>query len=372
MEPPARVPPGAIRSDGSCDPALADQVGTPAGRGSGPAPQPAAGTIPPLTTDDAARIARIAGRAPSLHNSQPWKFRASAFSLDLVADRARQMPHADETGRELLISCGAALFGLRLGLRALRYLPAVELFPDPDQPDTLARVRIIGEAAITGHEAELLAAVQHRHTHRGAFTPASVPPRLIAGMRMDAAAEQAVLTVLTSADQMAFVAELARRAASELSASPELAAETRSWARDGQTSARDGVPSFALAPDSGREAEDPGRLPQRDFGIRGTAPGDGEPPSVTAVLTTPEDSPADWIQAGQALHRMLLRAAARWVFASLQSQPMECAGVRAELRSGLGLAGYPQLVLQFGRANTAASTARRPADQTMTIDRQQR
>lgn len=336
----------------------------------GPEPQPAAGKMRPLSSADLARIAAIAGRAPSLHNSQPWSFRAGTFSVDVLADRTRQLRHADATGRQLHISCGAALYGVRLGMRALGYLPAAELFPDPAWPDIVARVRIAGKAAITQYEAELLAAVQHRHTHRGAFTSGEISPRLIAGMRMDAAAEQAGLILLADPDQIALVADLVLRAAREQAASPELVGETRSWVRSAETPGRDGVPAFALAPEPECEAADLGRLPQRDFGIRGSAPADGEPPSVTAVLTTPADAPADWIQAGQALHRMLLRAACRWVFASLQSQPVESAGRRAELRSGLRLAGHPQLVLQFGRANSAASTARRGADQTLIIDQQ--
>jgi len=86
----------------------------------------------------------------------------------------------------------------------------------------------------------------------------------------------------------------------------------------------------------------------------------GPPPPVTAVLTTAGDTPADWILAGQALHRMLLHAATRWVFASLQSQPLEVPALRAELSSRLNLAGAPQMLLQFGRSNIAGPTPRRP------------
>jgi hypothetical protein len=289
--------------------------------------------------------------------------------VDVLADRTRQLRCADGTGRELMISCGAALYGVRLGMRALGHLPAAELFPDPDRPDILARVRLAGRAAITAHEAELLAAVPHRHTHRGGFAPGDISPLLIAGMRMDAAAEQAGLMVLADSSQVALVSDLVLRAAREQAARPELVAESSSWVRSTAEPARDGVPAFALAPEYDRVAADPMRLPQRDFGMSGTAPG-GEPPSLTAVISTPGDSPADWIQAGQALHRMLLRAACRWVFASLQSQALEAAGLRAELRSGLQLAGQPQLVLQLGRANTAAPTARRGPAQTLIIDQQ--
>ena len=101
-------------------------------------------------------------------------------------------------------------------------------------------------------------------------------------------------------------------------------------------------------------------MPRRDFGQPGTERADDLPPAATAVLTTPGDAAADWLWAGQALQRLLLRAATRWVFASLQSQPLESPSLRGEVRDLLGLAGQPQMLLQFGRANTALATPRRP------------
>ena len=99
------------------------------------------------------------------------------------------------------------------------------------------------------------------------------------------------------------------------------------------------------------------RFRQRDFGVTGSGhkaqqagAGDepGEPPAVTAVLVTAVDTADDWLQAGQALNRLLLRAATRWVFASLQSQPLESARQREQVRELLGLTGQPQMLLQFG------------------------
>jgi hypothetical protein len=85
-----------------------------------------------------------------------------------------------------------------------------------------------------------------------------------------------------------------------------------------------------------------------------------EAPMPTAVLATPGDTRDDWLCAGQALNRLLLRAATRCVFASLQSQPMESPRYRDQVRDLLVLSGHPQMLLQFGRANTAPATPRRP------------
>ena len=78
------------------------------------------------------------------------------------------------------------------------------------------------------------------------------------------------------------------------------------------------------------------------------------------MLLTAGDRRADWLRAGQALQRLLLHAAADWVFASLHTQPLENPVTRTLIRHQLALPGNPQMLLQFGSAVSAASTARRP------------
>ena len=83
-------------------------------------------------------------------------------------------------------------------------------------------------------------------------------------------------------------------------------------------------------------------------------------------MITTADSKADWLHAGQALHRLLLHAASRWVFASLHTQPLESPPIRAEIKARLALPGIPQIVLQLGHGDSAAATARRPTDDILT------
>jgi nitroreductase len=317
-----------------------------------------------LTSAAISTVIATAARAPSVHNTQPWKFQVVGDAIELHADPDRQLAQIDPVGRELTISCGAALFGLRLGLRQLGSVPAVQLWPDPARPWLVARVWPAGQMPTNKIEAELIAAVPHRHTHRGPFSPGEVSPRLLAALAVDADAEGAELWYVEQPDAVRELAALVDRATAEQEGSPDISAETSRWVRPVGSEARDGVPEPATAAGTQPTAL---RFRQREFGATTHAPAGrvdaaditGEPPAATAVLVTDGDTADDWLRAGQALDRLLLRAATRWVFASLHSQPLESPRYRKQVRELLSMPGQPQMLLQFGRSNTALATPRR-------------
>lgn len=315
------------------------------------------GTAIPARSVDG--LLAMAARAPSVFNTQPWLFRVTRYKIELYADQSRRV-RSDAGGRELLISCGAALFGLRLGIRSLGYTPLVRVLPDPEQPRLLAQVRLGGRAALTDAERVLIEALPHRHTHRGPFADEPLPGGLLIGLQHDAVTEHAALALVDRPFEYSQLATLVSQATRSQSADERSRSDARAWVRLPGSSARDGVPVTAIAPPG---VHDPGRLAQRDTDLgRGVAllTADGPAPAATAVLITPADTPADWVRAGQALHRILVHAASQWVFASLYSQPLESASYRALIRSRLALPGAPQLILQLGSARSARSTARRP------------
>jgi nitroreductase len=314
----------------------------------------------PITAGQADYLISVAARAPSVHNTQPWRFTVSTDAIELHADLRRKLG-VDLVGREMLISCGAALFGLRLAVRSLGYQPVIELLPEPGRLRLLARVRLGAAAPVTALERKMLEAVPHRHTHRGPFQPGPLPAGLLAGLQHDAVAEGAVLAVVDTERAYRKLADILAGASRRQDADPVARADVRRWSRDAGDRARDGVPAQAFPAVPGREA---GRLPQRDFDLSrgfGLLTGCGSPAEVTAVLLTRGDGRADWLNAGQALQRILLHAASKWVFASLHSQPLEAATIRNLIKTRLALPGSPQMLLQLGVARTTQATARRPA-----------
>ena len=206
----------------------------------------------------------------------------------------------------------------------------------------------------------MLEALPHRHTHRGPFAPGPLPAGLVPALQHDALAEGAELVLIDQAiayQKLADVAEAVRR---RQDLDPVARSEMRRWSRDVGDLAHDGVPAHAFPAHADRG---PRRLAQRDFDLGrglGLLPAGGPPPAATAVLITRGDGRADWLRAGQALHRLLSHAAGSWVFASLYTQPLEADMIRALIKERLALPGAPQMVLQLGLAHTAHATARRP------------
>ena len=305
-------------------------------------------------------VVEAASRAVSVHNTQPWRFRPVDDGLELLADRSRQLVVADPRGRELVLSCGAALYNARLAVRVLGYSVEVALLPLPGDADLLARLTVRGRADATAEERQLFAAIPHRHTHRGAFSPRDVPRDLLVSVQEAVVAEGAGLHFVERPGPRRALSDLVAAADRAQRADPAFRSELAAWTAAPGETRPDGVPPTAYpAGDRERVA-----FPIRDFAAgRGwgyAEPGDDGLKPPVAVLTTRGDSLVDWLVAGQALQRMLLRAATRWTFAAMFSQPLESPDARVLVRDELGTADFPQMILQLGHSTIVRATARRP------------
>ncbi len=319
----------------------------------------------PLTAEEiAGYVVTAAVWAPSVHNTQPWRFAVGGQQISLYADAARQLRVADPGGREMLISCGAALFTARLALRSLDLVPETSVLPDPGQPLLVARVSWPQRAARTEFEQRLFGQVRQRRTHRGGFDPAPLPPGLLAALRESAARYGAVLRIVADDGRRAALAAAVAEAERAQRLNGERTRELARWAPAPGSLRTDGVP-----PDSypaRAEHTDPD-FPGRDYAH---GQGWGLPPfstapwprsaGVAALLTTAHDRPVDWVNAGQGLQRILLTAAAFGVAVALHTQPFELGWLRESIRTGLSDGAYPQLVLRFGTVIQAEASVRRP------------
>ena len=316
---------------------------------------------------DLRTVVELASLAPSVHNTQPWRFTWDGTTLAVHEDPSRALPVLDPQGRERRISCGSAVLMARLAFAELGYDVEVAVL---DGSERLAELRVRGRRQPTQEESALAQAIPRRTTDRDPFDDRPLPDELVAALMGAAEQEGAWLHFVgdeATADTVELQVLLSHADDSQRS-DPAYLAELAAWRRDREA---EGIPSRAL-PSVPAELRG-STWTARDFDAATSAPSEAvhEPPvpehPAVAVLTTSGDSPADWLVAGQALGRVLLRAAVDHVAAQPLTQVLEVPVLRARMRHVLGSVGHPQMLLRLGYGHAGPTSRRRPPEQTLTI-----
>ncbi|MFI8091031.1 Acg family FMN-binding oxidoreductase [Streptomyces sp. NPDC086080] len=306
------------------------------------------------------RMIAAAAAAPSLHNTQPWRFRLTpdTRTLEVRAAPERGLRHIDPAGRALHVSVGCALLNLRVAVAHHGWEPVTRLLPRPGRPDLLATVRLAHAAGGTSLP-DLYDVLWHRHSSRFPFSGQPLPASLLAELT-DAAHAEGALLWFPEPRETTRVLQATREGEHRNTADADRAAESRRWVRAADHS-RLGVPPSALGVQDFR-----GHVPTRDFGahrhpaVLEARPYESRP--LIAVVCTLHDRRADWLRAGQALERVLLAATAHGVRASMLHQAMEWPDLRRHLRALTGgRKGYPQMVLRLGYGPEGPPSPRRTA-----------
>jgi nitroreductase len=304
--------------------------------------------------------------APSSHNTQPWRFRVRGNALELRADRARALPVVDPADRELMISLGAALFHLRVAARRFGHLSEVEPFPEPRDPDLVARLRLGAELPPNDEERRLFSAIPRRHTARVPFDYRAVPAALAETLRVAATAEGCWLARVDGARKLELAGLVAEGDRLQM-ADPTFRRELSAWVHPNRSDRRDGIPGYAHG--VGDLASVFGPLVIRTFDLgSGQAARDQElalHSPLLVVLGSPGDEPQDWLLAGQALARLLLLARDAELHASFLNQPIEVPVLRDRLRAVVGHPGMPQMLIRLGFAQEVRPTPRRPVAEVL-------
>jgi nitroreductase len=318
------------------------------------------------TSTSWSRVAARATLAPSVHNTQPWKFLARDGVFEIHADTSRQLHVLDPRGRQLHISCGCAVFNARVALAAAGAAVDVDRQPKASHPDLVARLIItggVGDRTLARLDDEIDA----RHTNRRRFGDEEVDPEVVERLVAAARQEGADLVPVLHKDHRRAVAWLSQLADRYELADPAYRAELLRWTTV-DLRRNDGVPAFAVPLVDGT-AED--EVPIRDFDTAGIGwlPGNTYSSSSQCllVLTTQSDEASAWARAGEALQRVWLEITRRGYAASPLTQAIEVSHTRELLRSELQLSGHPQLLLRVGRAPAVSATRRRALTNVFTV-----
>ena len=304
--------------------------------------------------------------APSVHNTQPWRFRLRPDGVDVLADFDRRLEVIDPRGREVLLSVGAALLNLRIAIGAHGRTPLTTVTPPDQDPSVVARVTVGPAARPSATVRMLAAAIPRRHTNRRPFSAAKVPDYVLRELSTAAAVEGGRLHVTDTATRDA-VLSLVRVAEARRRCDRRYLEELAEWTRHSPTR-RDGVPRESFGPTSATQA-----LPIRDFGVVTAARYRPsvvfEPDPTIAVLYSATDTPRAWVQAGQALERTLLTATVRGVATTLMTQPLEIRGLRS-LLVDRPASLVPQAIVRIGYGPPCPPTPRRGLNEVLIAARE--
>ncbi|MDR6203896.1 hypothetical protein QF025_002616 [Paraburkholderia graminis] len=301
--------------------------------------------------------------APSNHNTQPWHFIVDRDSLTLCADRTRALPVVDPFDRELLISCGAALFNLGVALSRFGLAYAITLLPSAVDVDMLAHARVMHDGRCDTSLAPLFDAIPLRVTTRENFADEPAPPefrqRLVEPVTVEGC-DTVCIENVAGREQLAEPIGEADRAQFK---DPRFRRELTSWIHPRRL--QDGMP--AMSP--GVRALLDFAVPLLSSVVRTFDLGGGlaaahhslalGSPLLMCIATGTDDAAA-WISAGQTLERVLLTAAAEGMTASYLNQPIEVASLRERLRAALNPDAVPQLLIRIGRDGQAPHSPRSP------------
>jgi nitroreductase len=316
----------------------------------------------PLTTA-LTEAAATSGRAPSVHNTQPWRWKVLPDALELRMMRDPQLAATDPDARLTMLSCGAGLHHARVALAAEGWTAVVERLPDPKQPDLLARLTGFRHTGADPDAMHLVQCMQVRHTDRRPVSDEPVPASRLDEIAKATDAEGGRLQVLRS-DQVMELAAAAAQAAVVAAAEPELREELMYW------TSRAG-PGTGLPPEVLPEQALETTVPGRDFGRPGTLPvGPGhDRAAVYGILWNIDDEPDNWLRAGEGLSAAWLTATRLGVSVVPLSGVVEVDGTRQTLRGLLAGLGFPYLALRLGIADLTHAgpphTPRLPTEQVV-------
>lgn len=316
-----------------------------------------------LTARQMLDVLRAAHRAPSIHNSQPWLFRALPDGIEVLEDADRALPASDPRGRDRLVSCGAAVRNAEVALARLGRRPRTTLFPRGAEDAVVARVDAGPAAPASAETEDLYRAIWERRTHRRIFMGGeltALPPSVEAAGRA-----AGVRLAVVPAHLRSRFAQLLWESAQQQVADDERREEVLEWTRGQPTP--DGVPtrSHGNAP-----------FPVDSLLVHSLRPEAYAPAwvleslasgPVVVLLTTGNERP-DWVGAGIALESVLLAATDAGLVASFLNQVVQHEASRRALAGLLNEAGHPQVVLRIGRPLvTVPPTPRRPLTE-VTLD----
>jgi nitroreductase len=305
-------------------------------------------------------------RAPSLHNSQPWQWVFSDGQVRLFLDPSRVMD-TDQSAREALIGCGAALDHLRVAMAAAGWRAHVDRFPNSDNPNHLASIDFTPIEYMTERDRRRANAIWERRTDR---LPFNAPTEWSSfGPVMSSSVDGSAVHVDIIPDNMRpRLVEAAQMAESLRMYDSSYHDELRWWTAPFEES--EGIPHSSLVSAAESDRVGVGRVfpvvhrPER-------RPEISEDQSMILVLSTDRADRAAALAAGEALSATLLECTMVGFATCTVTQLTELQETRNLIRSLMDRDAMPQVLVRVGvvpvTEKAPRPTPRRPLSEVLRL-----
>ena len=320
-----------------------------------------------ISTAQLTAIVAMACRAPSLHNSQPWKWSSEGRALHLMADHARVGHHTDVTGQEVILSCGAVLDHLRVASAVAGWRVTIDEYPDPHNHEHLASATFDSQPFGTEHLRALGEAIMRRQTNRLPFAPPEPWAGLEKQLRTVLDGSVVQLDVIDDSGRPA-LADASRRTEQHRRDDASYRYELLWWT--GHSHVGDGIPQSALPSSAEARRVDVAR----EFPVYRDGDGSSQVDrdhSKILVLSTFDDSRENTLKCGEALSRVLLECTVAGFATCPLTHMIEWHDSREVVRRLTGRRSEPQVLIRVGRAlqtgPAMAHTPRRPLGEVLEI-----
>jgi nitroreductase len=303
-------------------------------------------------------------RAPSLHNSQPWQWVFSDGQLRLFLDPSRVMD-TDQSAREALIGCGAALDHLRVAMAAAGWRAHVDRFPNSDNPNHLASIDFSPIEYMTERDRLRASAIWQRRTDRLPFS-APTDWNSFEPLMSSSVDGSAVHVDIISDDMRPRLLEAAQMAESLRMYDSSYHDELRWWTAPFEES--EGIPHSSLVSAAESDRVGVGRVfpvinrPER-------RPEISEDQSMILVLSTDHADRADALAVGEALSATLLECTMAGFATCPVTHLTELEDTRDLIRSLMDRDAVPQVLVRVGVVPVSEKaprpTPRRPLSEVL-------
>lgn len=296
-------------------------------------------------------------RAPSGHNTQPWRFTLGADCITIAPDFSKRLPVVDPDNRELFISLGCAAENLRIAASHHGYATTTAIAADGAITITLQQPGIIPDP--------LLAQIARRQTNRATADGRRIPPPALNDIL---AASQSAGVQLhaweNGSPAFARLGALVMAGNTAQMRDPAFKHELLTWIRYNRKDSertRDGL-SYAVmgAPNLPRWLT--ALIIRLMLNPRSQNNSDRKKIAAAShlllIASDGDDIPA-WIATGGVLQRLLLQLTAHGIASAWLNQPCEVAALRARLADECP-GTHPQILLRLGYAAPLPYALRRP------------